>query len=234
MFAQNHSLRVVEPELLDDLNPADPQAVRARRDLRRLNFWMQNAALLARALQARGRHRRIRKIVELGAGDGTLLLAVARRLAVPGQRVEAVLVDRVDLLSAATVDQLAALGWTARACPAEAQTWLQGAAPADVCLCNLFLHHFAGESLRELLAGCARVAPWFIACEPERAASTRLAAGLVRFIGCGQVVRRDAAASVRAGFRGTEISQHWPAGARWRCAEKRAGLFSHLFEARWS
>ncbi len=42
--------RIVKPELLDELPPADPRAVRSRRDLRRVNAWMRNHAIMARAL----------------------------------------------------------------------------------------------------------------------------------------------------------------------------------------
>jgi hypothetical protein len=51
-------------------------------------------------------------------------------------------------------------------------------------------------------------------------------------IGCNAVTRHDAAASVRAGFAGRELSALWPARPGWRLREGRAGLFSHLFVAR--
>ena len=44
--------RIIEPELLDTLPPDDPRAVRSRRDLRRVNAWMRNHAIMIRALQA--------------------------------------------------------------------------------------------------------------------------------------------------------------------------------------
>jgi hypothetical protein len=50
-------------------------------------------------------------------------------------------------------------------------------------------------------------------------------------IGCNDVTRHDAVASVRAGFRDGQLSALWPAGP-WKLTERGAGLFSHLFVAR--
>jgi len=46
------------------------------------------------------------------------------------------------------------------------------------------------------------------------------------------VTRTDAVLSVRAGFVRRELSHLWPAGnGAWRLRERRAGLFSHCFQA---
>src|SRR5229473_3072871 len=66
--------RRVCPEALDDLDPADPRAVRARGDLQRVHRAMGSLTIL-RNLIARLRLAATPKaILELGAGDGTLLL----------------------------------------------------------------------------------------------------------------------------------------------------------------
>ena len=44
--------RHVQPELLDQLPPDDPRARWSRRDLRRINAWMRNPAIMAAALQS--------------------------------------------------------------------------------------------------------------------------------------------------------------------------------------
>ncbi len=67
--------RVLEPEWLDELPPQDPRAVRSRADLRRVNWVMANARLLAKAL-TEGLTPGTR-IVDLGSGDGSLMLGVA-------------------------------------------------------------------------------------------------------------------------------------------------------------
>jgi len=51
-------------------------------------------------------------------------------------------------------------------------------------------------------------------------------------IGCNDVTRHDAVASVCAGFSGRELSALWPDKQNWRLTEQRTGAFSHLFIAR--
>src|SRR5271155_3624760 len=66
--------RRVCPEALDDLDPSDPRAVRARGDLQRVHRAMGSLTIL-RNLIARLRLAATPKaILELGAGGGTLLL----------------------------------------------------------------------------------------------------------------------------------------------------------------
>jgi hypothetical protein len=95
---------------------------------------------------------------------------------------------------------------------------------------NLFMHHFEEAALRRLLAATARVAPLFVACEPRRAGLPLLASRLVGAVGCGPVTRHDAPVSVRAGFRGNELSQLWPRSG-WSLHEGSARLFTHGFAA---
>ena len=90
-------VRSVEPELLDDLADSDPRAVRARRELRRVNVLMGNPRILTASLAGHVRRGHALKIAEIGAGDGSVMAAVARRLRVPG--AELTLVDRAALLS---------------------------------------------------------------------------------------------------------------------------------------
>ena len=47
--SRNEMKRIVQPELLDSLPPGDPRAMRSRRDLRRVNAWMRNHAIMAGA-----------------------------------------------------------------------------------------------------------------------------------------------------------------------------------------
>ena len=77
--------RAIESEWLDELPPDDPRALRSRRDIRRLNLIMGHAGILRRQLLKH--HPRPATIVELGAGDGTFMLALARQTGHrPGQR----------------------------------------------------------------------------------------------------------------------------------------------------
>jgi hypothetical protein len=225
--------RAVEPELLDELPGNDPRAVQSRRDLQRLNGWMGNAATVADALRSAFRERAPGRLVELGSGDGSFILRVARRLAPdwPGVHVE--LLDRQSIVMPETRDALDRLGWRTEIVTSDVFDWLQGpvAAPYDVVVANLFLHHFTGVQLSELLRGAARRARVFVAVEPRRSAWVFASSCLVWFIGCNEVTRHDAPVSVRAGFAGPELSQLWPADGTWSLEEGRAGLFGQLFTA---
>ncbi len=225
--------RCAKPELLDDLPPDDPGAVRSRKDLLRVNAWMGNCGIMARALRSTCQGPAARRLVELGAGDGRFSWRVARRLR-PGWRgTSAVLLDRWPIVSPATCRALAALDWGAEPVEADALDWLRhAAAPAcDVMIANLFLHHFSAAQLAELACAAARRARVFIAIEPRRSGRSLLFSHLLRLIGCNEVTRHDALISVRAGFTGQELSQLWPAGGGWSLQERPAGWFSHLFVA---
>jgi hypothetical protein len=55
---------------------------------------------------------------------------------------------------------------------------------------------------------------------------------MVFALGANDVTRHDAVASVRAGFRGREISGLWPQAAPdWRLSEHAVFPFTHLFQA---
>ncbi len=228
--------RDVEPELLDDLPPADPGAVGSRADLRRLNSLMGHAGILSHAcrhpLAEPALRARPLRVVELGAGDGTLLLQLARRWSALGITAEVALLDRQNVVSGETRRAFAALHWSVQSVAADVFAWLEQPAPAaDVMLANLFLHHFPEKSLRALLRLAAARTNWFIACEPRRSLSALTASRLLGFIGCNSVTQHDAVVSVRAGFAGHELSALWPAVAGWRLSERPAGRFSHCFVA---
>jgi hypothetical protein len=101
----------------------------------------------------------------------------------------------------------------------------------DVVFANLFLHHFADDRIRELLAAVAERCGIFVSCEPRRSAWPLLASRCVGLLGCNAVTRHDAVASVRAGFAGNELSRLWPLSKKWSLREDAAGSFSHRFVA---
>ena len=229
--------RTLEAETLDHLAPDDPAAIRARRDLRRVNRVMGAQGVLERALArvgpAVGGAGPVR-VLELGCGDGLLLLDLARAGRLDWRDVRLTLLDRQPLIGAATLAGYAAAGWQARALIADVLDWARGPdpdAPWNVIVANLFLHHFEGDELAALFAACARRTGALVACEPRRSAFALAASHLVGLIGANAVTRRDAVLSVRAGFKGGELSAAWsaePADA-WRLEEYDDGLFSHSF-----
>jgi hypothetical protein len=125
------------------------------------------------------------------------------------------------------------LGWQAEICEADVRDWLARPASAayDVLSANLFLHHFQDAQLAELLCAAAKSARVFIAVEPRRSLRSLFVSRLLWAIGCGQVTRHDAVASVRAGFTGRELSRLWPAHENWTLQDRPIGWFSHLFVA---
>ena len=145
--------RVLEPETLDHLAPDDPAAQRSRRDLRRVNRFMGARRILARALArvvAPASAAPLR-IIELGCGDGLLMLDVAgasRRAAdVELDAARPPAARRAPRRSPPTPRPAGApkrsiadvLDWAAASDADE--RW-------DVVVANLFLHHFEGEALR--------------------------------------------------------------------------------------
>ena len=223
--------RDVQPEILDDLPVDDPRAIQSRRDLQKVNTFMGHTAMVVRELRAAATPPRF--LVELGSGDGTFLLRVARRLRLRAG-LRAILVDRRPSLNAATRSGFRTVGWDVDTCELDVFEWLRRPRPeaCDVTVVNLFLHHFKEKELAELLALAARQTAIFIACEPRRSRTARSGASLLRLLGCNDVTRHDADKSVRAGFRDLELSALWPADPGWQLNEHRAGLFSHKFVAR--
>lgn len=220
--------RLLEPELLDSLPPDHPAAIHSRRDLQRLNGWMRNASHIWNAIQ------RLPKppasILELGAGDGTFLLQVARRFHRQWPHpVRATLLDLEPVVSPETLSDFARLGWEVQIVKANLLEWIQSPPPAraDLIIANLFLHHFEDDALRGIFTALNPLARAFIACEPRRWLPSQIVTRFLWLIGCNYVTRNDARISVRAGFRDRELSHLWPPGANTN--EYPAGYASHLF-----
>jgi hypothetical protein len=225
--------RRVEPELLDGLAADDPRARRSRDDLRRIHFAMATLPITLRALDRGSDGMPPRTLLELGAGDGSLLLRLAHRKAGAWPALQVTLLDRLDLVSDATLGELRAFGWTPRVVVADVFDWLANSREAqwDIVFANLFMHHFSSMELQRLLAWIAPRSRVFFCCEPRRAALPLAASHLVGLIGAGPVTRRDAVLSVHAGFRAQELSGLWPDPRDFKLREYPAGLFSHCFLA---
>lgn len=266
MAVRTMAARVVAAETLDGLPESDPAAQRSRRDLRRIHRAMGTRSIVRRALQeligpiddSTLASRRSLRVLELGAGDGTLMLGVAQALEPGWPSVELTLLDRQALVAPATIEGYAACGWTVTPWVVDVLTWatpgveeassrgrsVAGTSNAsarsasasvrwDLIVANLFLHHFEGVQLVALLAAIEARTRCFLACEPRRAPLALFASHLVGALGANAVTREDAVLSVHAGFRGTELSALWPRHARqWRLDEHAAGLFSHCLRAK--
>lgn len=179
--------RTVQPEILDGLPPEAAEARRSRADLRRIHTLMGNERW------ARGRVAREAPagggIVDLGAGDGHLCGALARRgFAVTG------------------CDLVARPG----ALP-ESVTWKAGdirqtlpGLKGDVAVAVLFLHHFEGPALATLGHTLRGNFHTLIVCEPLRH-RLALAEGTLLLPFVNRVTRHDMMVSIRAGFLPGEL-----------------------------
>ena len=219
--------RVLTPEILDHLSPADPRAVRSRRDLVRINAVMRQGGIMARLLSE---FPAPKLIADLGGGDGRFMLNVARRLAKRWQGVTVMIADRQPIVSVETRACFARLGWRCESLTGDVFATLPLIAP-DIVTANLFLHHLDDAALARLLALVAGRAKAFAACEPRRSGFALLGSHMVGVLGANDVTRHDAVASVRAGFRDSELSALWPQSGRWTLGEYAAFPFSHVFRA---
>lgn len=196
--------RVVKPEILDHLPADDPEAVRSRGDLRRINFLMGNERWILRTIRAFPQAA-AKGIVELGAGDGVLAGKLARMF-------PAATVTACDLVAKpADLD--------------ERVRWRQGDVLANedpptggVLVANLFLHHFEGASLAALGTLCGRF-DVVIFNEPDRAMLPHLLGALMWPL-INRVTRHDMHVSINAGFSMGELPALMGLDAnRWRIKE---------------
>lgn len=224
--------RNVQPETLDALGAHDPAAQRSRRDLRRVHRAMGTLAIVLRALD-RAVIGAPRSILELGAGDGSMLLRVAQQRAKNWPAVSVTLLDRQAVVGEQTLRDLRDLGWTPSVVTADVFDWLERphAAQWDIVIANLFVHHFSPPELERLLSGVAARTRVFVCCEPRRGAVPLLCSHVVGLLGAGAVTREDAVLSVHAGFRGRELSAAWPRDGGWHLNEYPAWPFIHCFMA---
>ena len=223
--------RLLTSEILDELREDDPRAIRSRQDLGRINHVMGTAGILARALTADATAPK--RIIEFGAGDGGVMLRLAKRLAPRWPGVHVVLLDRQRCIAQHTRDAFARTGWTLQARQADVADWASGATDDkfDIALANLFIHHFSDDQIIHLFKAISQRTDLFVACEPRRAPLPLFASRLVGVLGANDITRSDAIASVKAGFQGKELSSLWAANPSWQLSEHRAGLFSHVFTA---
>ena len=235
--------RVVAVEALDGLPQDHPDAIRSRCDLRRVHRAMGSRLIILRALKAMTTARLVARplrVLEIGAGAGSLLLRVAQAIAPVWPKVELTLLDHQALIDHAAIEGYADVGWTVVVEVGDVLDWAASDPDTllmdnatvhwDLIIANLFLHHFEGEQLATLLQAIAKKADRFLACEPRRDWLALAGSHLTGVLGANAVTRQDAVLSVHAGFRGNELSELWPEpGDRWQIQEHSAGPFSHCF-----
>jgi hypothetical protein len=226
--------RQVLPEHLDVLPVDDPVARRSRRDLQRVHRVMRSLTILRRAVGELSMTRQPRKILELGAGDGSLMLRFAQSMRPPWRDVEVTFIDRQDLIGPEIRKPLDLLGWKVQVLRIDALDWARAAFDQryDLCVTTLFLHHFQLSALEELLRAVGARCRAFVACEPRRNRAAWIGSHLLAFLGANEVTREDGVTSVVAGFAGHELTALWPPnGKSWRLQEYFAWPFTHCLVA---
>jgi len=226
--------RRVLPEHLDLLPIDDPAARRSRRDLQRVHRVMRSLTILRRAVGTVSMNGQPRRILELGAGDGSLMLRFAQSLRPPWRDVEVTFIDRQDLVGPEIRKPLSLLGWDVRVLRVDALDWARASSSQryDLCVTTLFLHHFQLSTLELLLRAVEARCRAFVACEPRRNRSAWIGSHLLGLLGANNVTREDGVTSVVAGFAGHELTDLWPQGEEsWRLREYFAWPFTHCLVA---
>ena len=226
--------RCVRPEALDELAQEDPRALQSRRDLRRVHRAMRTVSALNHALSRLRLTAHPKNVLELGAGDGSLLLRFAAAVRPRWPGVKLTLLDRQDIVSSETVERYREHGWEVTTVCEDALIWARQSAHQqfDLTIATLILHHFKDFELRELLRGVLLQSRAFIAIEPRRDMLAKVGSRLIGLLGANAVTREDAVKSVDAGFTGDEITAAWPSTDDTWCTEEfRVLPFSHGFIA---
>lgn len=180
--------RVVKPEILDSLEPTDPAAIRSRKDLRLINWFMRGEAWILRQL---ANIPDLSKVVEIGAGDGHLATKIKKKF----PQVEVMAIDLIE-----RPDQVAeGVNWQSE------DVLKSDCFDSDtVVVANLFIHHLDEDSLWSLgekVSGCRAL----IMAEPHRYWFSKLLGYLI-FPLVNHVTRHDMIVSIDAGFRFGELA----------------------------
>lgn len=193
--------RVIKPEILDSLDPNDTAAIRSRKDLRLINWFMRGESWILEQLE---HFDNLTKIVELGSGDGHLAIKIKEKF--PDTEVVA-----CDLLSRPTKVPTSI-------------NWQTGDAlkydyfdENTVVVANLFIHHLDQRALWQL---SEKVSPCraIIMAEPHRYWFSK-ALGFLLYPIINHVTKHDMMVSIDAGFRFGElaglldIDWHWEESA---------------------
>mgnify|MGYP006073440347 CR=1 FL=1 len=199
--------RVVIPEILDSLDPSNPDAIRSRRDLTMINRLMGGQAWLAKEVgQLDGVHR----VVELGAGDGML----CNQLKSMRPNCEVIAIDLIPKPAGVRDDvvweQMNVLDY-------------EGFDSGTVVIANLFIHHLQKDELR-ILGSKLKLAKMLLFTEPHRTALA-LCMGRCLFPIVNYVTRHDMITSIRAGFVRGEMGELFGEGFRW---QEKIGLLGGI------
>lgn len=186
--------RLVQPEILDSLPENHPDAAANRRDLRLINSLMGNYRWFCRTLPPL--LRRDDRVLELGAGDGKLGLALREAC---GEKLSSCC--GLDFWSRPS-DWPAGWDWVQ-----EDLLAFDGYGNFTVLVANLILHQLEDEDLKSLGAAIAdSPIRLILANEPARRKMHQWQLKLLRPLGLNRVSRHDGHVSIAGGFRDRELA----------------------------
>ncbi|WP_018970214.1 class I SAM-dependent methyltransferase [Rubritalea marina] len=190
--------RIIEPELLDHIDPQSSEARRSRFDLRLINFLMGGERWI---LDEIGQHPEIRRVLELGAGEGWLAQRIAHRY----PQLEVLALDQVP----APPDLGSGVEWI----QGDVMEQSTHCGAETLVVANMFLHHFDEEQLGRIGAAYGGAGVW-LCHEPLRTRATlNLARCMLPFVGA--VTRHDMLVSIRAGFVECALGEQLAESCQW-------------------
>ena len=191
--------RKVSNELLDHLDAEDPEAIRSRKDLHKINLFMGNMRWIKKQIEQLTKlSESSLNVIEVGAGDGQFLesLIQNKNLNLTGIDIQPrpkSISNEVDWIQENVL---------------EMETVPQKNSDPVAVICNLILHHFSDDQLFKL-GQTLSTADHVIINEPSRR-YLPLFMGYLAFPLLGKVTRHDMIVSIRAGFRNKELIRYFP------------------------
>ena len=210
--------RDLKSEILDELNPEDPDAKRSRRDLRRINLFMGNMRWIREEiLKVLSQTNTKLNVIEIGSGDGQFLESL--------KNIKGLNLKGVDL-QPKPKSISSEIEWIQKDV-FEINNLPQNNSDPTAVICNLILHHFTDDQLSKLGKLISK-ANHIIINEPSRRLIPLLM-GYLAFPLLGKVTRHDMIISIRAGFRDRELLKFFPSKHCLMIRETlRGGIRCHL------
>jgi hypothetical protein len=188
--------RVVEPEILDQLDPEDPEAIRNRKEIDGINRWMGNYKWILKAFRMVVRENE--SVIEIGAGGDRL----AGRILDSGSETTITGYRCVDVIPAPK-DLDPRVDWVQ-----SDVTQFDGSQNASVLISNFFIHQLKDAEIMDLGERLLPHLDTIIINEPLRS-RLHFFLSYIAFIvfGYGRVTRTDGRISIRAGFSSQELPE---------------------------
>jgi hypothetical protein len=187
-------IRSVQAEILDTLDPNEPQAIRNRKELEKINHWMGNYRWIFKALSHF--HPQVRKeLIEIGAMGSPLPQYL--KCSTSAGKWNYTGLDLVPAPSAYPNR----CHWVQQ--PVESY---EGWRRHKVLVSNFLLHQLEPQALQKLGTKMAKHLDLIVCNEPYRHPFFHFAANLLfRLFGYSETTQHDGLVSIRAGFKWGEL-----------------------------